>query len=40
VEAIGWTEFFFVTTLTALPGLVLLRIMRREVKALEHGNVA
>lgn len=36
VEALGWTSFFFVTFLTALPGLALLWWLRAEVAALER----
>ncbi len=37
VKWVGWPEFFFITTLTALPGLVLLWWMRRRIYGLE-GN--
>ena len=33
VSAIGWPAFFFITTLTALPGLGLLWWMRKEIEA-------
>jgi PAT family beta-lactamase induction signal transducer AmpG len=33
VEAVGWAMFFFITFLAALPGLALLRGMRRTVEA-------
>lgn len=38
VEWVGWVEFFFVTTLVAVPGLWLLWYMRRDIKALEHDT--
>ncbi len=34
VESVGWSSFFFITTLTALPGLVLLWWLRQDVKGL------
>jgi PAT family beta-lactamase induction signal transducer AmpG len=34
VESVGWASFFFITALTALPGLVLLWRLRREVTGL------
>jgi PAT family beta-lactamase induction signal transducer AmpG len=34
VESIGWASFFFVTFLTALPGLWLLYRLRREISGL------
>ncbi|TAN44817.1 MAG: MFS transporter [Nitrospirae bacterium] len=37
VEGIGWPAFFFVTVLTALPGLVLLRALRSRVEEI-HKN--
>lgn len=36
VESVGWSSFFFITALTALPGLGLLWWLRQEVKDL--GN--
>ena len=35
VAALGWTNFFFVTFLIALPGVALLAAMRRTVDALD-----
>jgi MFS transporter, PAT family, beta-lactamase induction signal transducer AmpG len=35
VEAVGWSSFFFITTLTALPGLGLLWWLRHEVTILK-----
>lgn len=35
VESIGWAQFFFVTTLTALPGLLMLWWLRDEIGALQ-----
>jgi PAT family beta-lactamase induction signal transducer AmpG len=35
VEAFGWPTFFLVTVLTALPGLALLWVLRREVQGLD-----
>lgn len=37
VDATGWVVFFFVTFAAALPGLVLLVGLRRQVVALEEG---
>ncbi|MBI2313033.1 MAG: MFS transporter [Betaproteobacteria bacterium] len=37
VEAVGWVSFFFLTFVTALPGIALLLWLRREVAALEHN---
>lgn len=34
VDAMGWSQFFLVTVLTALPGLLLLLLLRRELNAL------
>jgi PAT family beta-lactamase induction signal transducer AmpG len=39
VESIGWANFFFITFLTALPGLCLLYWLRREVSALSSEGV-
>ncbi len=36
VESIGWASFFFVTTLTAIPGLVMLWRLREEIEDLKH----
>jgi len=38
VEAVGWANFFFITALTALPGLLLLWRLRQEVTGLENGR--
>jgi len=35
---VGWTVFFFITFLAALPGLGLLFGMRRSVRSLEHAS--
>jgi PAT family beta-lactamase induction signal transducer AmpG len=35
VEAFGWPTFFLVTVVAALPGLVLLWMLRRDVDALD-----
>jgi PAT family beta-lactamase induction signal transducer AmpG len=35
VESIGWASFFFITFLTALPGLWLLWWLRREISDLK-----
>lgn len=37
VEAVGWASFFFITTLTALPGLWLLWLMRKEITDLKEN---
>ncbi len=37
VRWVGWPEFFFITTLTALPGLLLLWWMRRQIYSLERN---
>jgi PAT family beta-lactamase induction signal transducer AmpG len=31
VEAVGWPTFFFITTLVAIPGLVLLWLLRNDI---------
>jgi len=36
VEAVGWVEFFFITTLVALPGVWLLWKLRTEIRALDR----
>ena len=38
VEYVGWVEFFFVTTLVALPGLWLLWRMRGYILQLDHSQ--
>jgi PAT family beta-lactamase induction signal transducer AmpG len=38
VDGMGWTVFFFTTFLFALPGLVLLWVMREAVKGTEAAN--
>jgi len=38
VEEVGWIVFFFITFLAALPGLGLLRFMKKTVQGLEHEN--
>lgn len=38
VESIGWARFFFITTITALPGLALLWWLRGTVAELKHEN--
>jgi PAT family beta-lactamase induction signal transducer AmpG len=38
VHEVGWTVFFFITFLAALPGLGLLFWMRRSVRSLEHES--
>ena len=35
VEAFGWPSFFIFSVFAALPGLVLLRLLRRQVDTLE-----
>ncbi|MDL1962462.1 MAG: MFS transporter [Deltaproteobacteria bacterium] len=37
VNWVGWPQFFFITTLVALPGLILLWWMKRHVSCLEKG---
>jgi len=32
---VGWPQFFFITTLVALPGLILLWWMKQHVSGLE-----
>lgn len=36
VSSVGWANFFFITSLTALPGLWLLWLLRREIDKLGH----
>jgi len=40
VSRIGWANFFVVTFLTAIPGLILLVILRRPLNALAARNAA
>jgi PAT family beta-lactamase induction signal transducer AmpG len=40
VTAIGWPKFFVVTCLTAVPGLVLLVILRRPMQELAARDSA
>ena len=35
VDAVGWPVFFLITTIVALPGLLLLRGLRTEIRAIE-----
>jgi len=35
VEAFGWPTFFLVTVVAALPGLLVLGVLRRDVEALD-----
>jgi PAT family beta-lactamase induction signal transducer AmpG len=37
-EAFGWASFFFITTLVALPGLLLLWWLRQEVSDLKSAT--
>jgi len=39
VKWVGWPQFFFITTLVALPGLILLCWMRRHVSDIEKHNI-
>lgn len=39
VEQLGWPSFFVCTVLIAIPGLVLLRMRRAEIQALEHTHL-
>jgi len=36
VEWLGWTEFYFITFLAALPGLVLLYMLKTKFKKIDH----
>lgn len=36
VEAVGWTSFFALSIVAAIPGLVLLVLLRRNIAALDH----
>lgn len=36
-QELGWVTFFFLTFLAAIPGLLLLHKMRRDILALEHN---
>ena len=38
VESLGWPAFFLCTVVIALPGLVLLRLARRDIDALAQGS--
>ncbi|MBI3935420.1 MAG: MFS transporter [Betaproteobacteria bacterium] len=40
VDAMGWVQFFFATFVIALPGLLLLWLIRREVVMLEQPKAA
>jgi len=40
VEEVGWAAFFFITFLSALPGLGLLWVVRNRVHSLEHDATA
>src|SRR6185503_984334 len=40
VDAVGWTTFFFLTFLIALPGIVMLHFMRRPIEALDSRPAA
>jgi PAT family beta-lactamase induction signal transducer AmpG len=40
VDAVGWSNFFVLTFLTALPGLILLIVLRRQVERLDAGPLA
>lgn len=35
VEAVGWPAFFLISTLVALPGLILLRFLKHEIGSME-----
>jgi PAT family beta-lactamase induction signal transducer AmpG len=37
VEAVGWAAFFFLTAVTALPGLWLVWRLRGEISSLDNG---
>lgn len=39
VEGIGWPVFFFVTALTAMPGLALLRALRKKIEVVHQGAI-
>jgi PAT family beta-lactamase induction signal transducer AmpG len=39
VESVGWATFFFITALTALPGLALLWCLRRVVTDLGDNRL-
>ncbi|HVN98196.1 MAG TPA: MFS transporter [Syntrophorhabdaceae bacterium] len=36
VQAVGWPIFFLITTLAALPGLVILRLLREDIRAIRE----
>jgi hypothetical protein len=38
VEALGWSNFFLVTFATALPGLLVLVALRRQVERLDRAT--
>ncbi|HEV8096841.1 MAG TPA: MFS transporter, partial [Burkholderiales bacterium] len=40
VESLGWPSFFFCTFLIALPGVVMLYVMRRPIEALDSRPAA
>jgi PAT family beta-lactamase induction signal transducer AmpG len=40
VESMGWANFFVLTFVAALPGLVVVWLMRREISAVEQANPA
>jgi PAT family beta-lactamase induction signal transducer AmpG len=38
VEVVGWAWFFVIATLTAVPGLLLLPVLRKNIENLQHPN--
>jgi len=38
VQGLGWEGFFLVTFIAALPGLILVWVMRTQIAAVEHAN--
>lgn len=38
VEVVGWAWFFVIATLTAVPGLLLLPVLRKNIENLQHDN--
>ncbi len=38
VELVGWAQFFLLATISALPGLLFLWWMRKDIDALKHGT--
>lgn len=38
VQAAGWPRFFLLAAISAIPGLILLRLVRRDITALGHGS--